>query len=547
MATAELKVDVEFFEELYDGADGWLTLWRPRKTAWWELPDMPQACEPNQYFGVCPRAEKLDGFERGDKSHILSVPCLWVDFDCDSEQKKKRHPSRELAEHIISELPIRPSTVVWSGGGFHLYWLLHEPEEPGKASRVLESWQRWIGQKPLRDYDLDSTFDLPRVLRVPGSTNTRYGEPRRVEVVERNGRRYSLDDFEQFVTELNEQVKSKREYKVADDLDVSESINPPIEKLEALLANSPEFKRVWLHKRDLPSASEYDMSLANYAAQALWSDQEIAALLVVHRRKHYPESLKKVTERLDYVARTIATARGDTNYDTSIRSLNGALDESTEPERAPEGAAPINTRQGTLDRLSCVFGVQVSRWIQYGDENAMYYLELSDGRRIRVGGAGAVITSDAVMRRVIYEATRVVMKKVKPQAWQGVTEALASIVEIEQQEEAGHIEGVRSLLETYLQRREVYHEDCRAIAVAGKMPFTDAGFVHLNMEDFRSWCGIVTRDKLSRSEVLTALQILGWESVRVHARPAPRARYWRTPLTDELYETIGIGQDGEDW
>jgi P4 family phage/plasmid primase-like protien len=62
----------------------------------------------------------------------------------------------------------------------------------------------------------------------------------------------------------------------------------PRHKFDALLANEPKFKASWERQRkDLSdqSASSYEMSLCNYAAQAGWSAQEMLALCIEWRRK----------------------------------------------------------------------------------------------------------------------------------------------------------------------------------------------------------------------------------------------------------------------
>jgi len=91
-------------------------------------------------------------------------------------------------------------------------------------------------------------------------------------------------------------------------LTVRPDAEPPAEKMAALLANAITFRRTWEHRRDRRwSLSEYDLSLASFAAAVGWSDQEIADLIVAHRRK-YGETRKGL--RVDYLRRTIAKARG---------------------------------------------------------------------------------------------------------------------------------------------------------------------------------------------------------------------------------------------
>ena len=83
------------------------------------------------------------------------------------------------------------------------------------------------------------------------------------------------------------------------------------------MENDQKFKRSWEHRRpDMqdPSASGYDQSLANIALAAGWSDQEIANLMIAHRRK-YGEDLtgcgRKVRRSAAvYGASTVSAAFG---------------------------------------------------------------------------------------------------------------------------------------------------------------------------------------------------------------------------------------------
>ncbi len=87
-------------------------------------------------------------------------------------------PNLDIARAIIDDLSAvlgtRPSAVTHSGGGLHPYWVIRD----GVVGRdvdlaaLLKRWGRLVkaaaeghGTKP------DSVFDLPRVLRVPGTYN----------------------------------------------------------------------------------------------------------------------------------------------------------------------------------------------------------------------------------------------------------------------------------------------------------------------------------------------------------------------------------------
>jgi hypothetical protein len=117
--------------------------------------DIANRAGANIYFGVNPRTEKV-----GDSEHVKTCRTLWADLD---------YKDAEIIKKNIAPLKafnIEPSYVVDSGHGYHLYWLLKEPMNPAEAEVVMRNLARVLGG--------DSTFDAPRILRVPDTLNVKY-------------------------------------------------------------------------------------------------------------------------------------------------------------------------------------------------------------------------------------------------------------------------------------------------------------------------------------------------------------------------------------
>lgn len=86
----------------------------------------------NLFFGVCPRPRK--GCERA--WHIRTVPALWADIDhCTPDEAVQRCEKAGLP---------RPSIIVNSGHGVHLYWLLVEPYVIDDAGLPRPIGQYWV-------------------------------------------------------------------------------------------------------------------------------------------------------------------------------------------------------------------------------------------------------------------------------------------------------------------------------------------------------------------------------------------------------------------
>lgn len=141
-----------------------------------EPPPTPQAAI-NVYFGVHPVSEIPTTNSRGEPrqpehvrsqiQHVAVINCLFAEFDA-----KDFGDSKDLALQHVRGLESQPSVIVDSGGGYHCYWLLSEPfvlNTDTNQERAKELQHRWVG----RVGGDPGAKDLARVLRVPGSRNTK--------------------------------------------------------------------------------------------------------------------------------------------------------------------------------------------------------------------------------------------------------------------------------------------------------------------------------------------------------------------------------------
>ena len=136
------------------------------------------------YFG--PAMCKTAG---GEKENVLGTKVLWVDID-----------------NPVKPLPtLPPSMVVFSGHGWHMYWVLDVPlldiESIETLNKIL------IEDIPTSD---KSCWNCNRVLRVPGTTNNKIVEaPIQVELKSYNPERvYTIADIK-VLSKLSRQEKHK--------------------------------------------------------------------------------------------------------------------------------------------------------------------------------------------------------------------------------------------------------------------------------------------------------------------------------------------------
>lgn len=187
---------IEFISMLGEGGQYqyfWCKNGTDKFTEWFpvdnELPSLP-ANKYDCYVSVNPTDKKKSKFKRAEIDDIIASNTLFADFDV----KDFGGSQDKTLEHIRS-LPIRPSVIVNSGGGYHCYWLLEQIEvfenedDRINFAKIQSAWVDYVGGDK-------SCKDLARALRVPGTLNYKYDPPHFVKFYRRNLKRlYNLDDL----------------------------------------------------------------------------------------------------------------------------------------------------------------------------------------------------------------------------------------------------------------------------------------------------------------------------------------------------------------
>ncbi len=120
------------------------------------------------------------------KENIVALRGWWADLD-----------TKDASEALdLARLPLAPTMVVRTPGGWHLYWLALDPMPCGDELRrdEHEAELKTIAQS-LKAFGGDAgACDVGRVLRVPGYLHKKE-EPRLVELVSVNGPRYTREQI----------------------------------------------------------------------------------------------------------------------------------------------------------------------------------------------------------------------------------------------------------------------------------------------------------------------------------------------------------------
>jgi hypothetical protein len=128
--------------------------------------------------------------------NAVAVKSLWLDIDC--KDSETGYPSLEAAADAIARFiddskMVRPTVIVRSGGGLHVYWTFDRALTPqawyALASALVEATKRH-GLK----CDTEVTTDAARVLRPPETLNYKTDPPRPVTMAG-TGKDYTVDEI----------------------------------------------------------------------------------------------------------------------------------------------------------------------------------------------------------------------------------------------------------------------------------------------------------------------------------------------------------------
>lgn len=181
----------------------------------------------NSYFGVCLRKPGTRiGFydekgHRGKEVDALSSTCVWADIDF------KVVPEEEVRK-LLKEFPLKPSIVVKSGGGVHVYWLLKKISEGDELKKVKDVNRALHGFLKCDK----QTVDLARVLRIPNTLNVKYAPHRPCEVSWwKPELRYALNDFDRILVVEKEKAATAEKTQEQHAPELPDEIRQKIELL----------------------------------------------------------------------------------------------------------------------------------------------------------------------------------------------------------------------------------------------------------------------------------------------------------------------------
>lgn len=466
-------------------------------------------------------------FTRISSDNSAGIMGLWADVDIadvDVHKKWNLPPDEAAAKDLLDRAGVPPSIVVHSGHGLQAWWLfqdfwLFDSESDRLAAADLSMrWNTTLRVRAAeRDWTVDSTFDLARVMRVPGTVNRKGGAALPVRLLELSGQRYGRDDFDPFCVDdgvlRRMGVTPDRSY-VVEGLRLHETAWPPGEKLDAMLEADPTFSASWNRKRrDLAdqSGSSYDLSLASIAVMAGWTDQEIADLIIASRRKHRDDVSKGL--RVDYVARTIARARDGQARDAAAESMEEVVEVLRHARREGDDEDVRSRRREAMDAIGRQLELEVVHFIKYTSEPPSYRMVTPAGG-VDLGGASGILGWPQ-FRESVAAATSRMIPRFKQGTWDRIAQAIFDSCEEQdvglESTESGQ---VQVWLSEYLMSKPPL--DSVSEAAETEYPYRDTDGVHVFGSSLKRWLWLSRGERTSNRELGRMLRQYGCVPFKVN-------------------------------
>lgn len=375
------------------------------------------------YYGVCLRRPNLLTKQRGKAQDCRGLPGLFLDIDIDTTNTlgtnahaaKNLPTSESQCGDIISTLP-EPTGVISSGFGWHVYWLFDTVHPIGYTDlpgfdRASEAFQRKaIAHANALGYHVDYTGNIDRILRVPGTKNTKAGLSTPVTALFTDGPRYgSLNELLQHADIDLRIVPGSSSQQPTNPQDVDASLLLPREEgtksqttdwIKDALSKlvKPESKELFdriLKGESFAEAGGRDATLQRVASIIAYvapdrDPRELATeILYESLEKFEPEDAGKYTQqdRVEWAAEKIARAQEDARRDrvSNERHNQGLADvllkqARSAPRRdqrlgpAPQGAYTDHEIDAFANQQNTVAANFAKRWIIQKGSNFYVYV-----------------------------------------------------------------------------------------------------------------------------------------------------------------------------
>jgi len=527
----------EFLDQVWADkpSDLYVLIWtlQDKHSRWFrnidEAAALVESCrDQDVYLGVGLSSRDYGPSRRCPSDEIAGIAGFWADFDLQSPAHAQKSLPKTIDEALgLVPKQFPPTLVVATGNGAHAWWLFKEPwifddaAEREGAANLVHRWHTLIKQCAQKlGWSFDRLSDLARILRIPGTVNAK--DPailKPVTLHSHTGGRYNPSDFDEFLSGVVAPIPTPQRPSLAAQsaLTVNPSASVPDDQLTRWMEADLRFRNTWLRQRhDLKDQSQsgYDLALADFGVAAGLTDQEIADLLVHHRRIHG----QRQRTRLDYFERTIAKARE--HAEAAVASVVAP------PPDASEDAG--DKRRLFLDELSRLFGVSIQEIRKITGKDPTYQMVI-EGQTLEFPSVGKLIDQRSLRLTLAAGLDRLI-PKIKPKDWERVAQMLLDALTVTDGGEENDLRGAAKLyLDHYLSETSFIDSIADQPVQTLRKPTVFEGHVAICTSDLQPHINKVFGHNLSLKAVASMLTAIGASNIRIRGSQFRDQSRWLLP------------------
>lgn len=259
------------------------------------------------FFGIQPREAK-----KGSDKAVKKLVSFWIDLDA-----KDHNNSKQKAKKSLHNFELEPSLLVDSGNGFHAYWILDEPwiieteSDREEITKISKAIHKITGG--------DSTFNVSRILRLPGTPNIKDATGKSTttdkslwkdcKIVSNSYKTYSVKEIKNYIPDSVETDVKPFEVDFKNP-----EYNNRIHSLQDLKKYVD--KNVLNRAERIPGKLENDRSANDYwiaikLYEAGLNDKEVYNSFVLFKNNNFDAGHKFRNRGDEYLERTLPKAKGE--------------------------------------------------------------------------------------------------------------------------------------------------------------------------------------------------------------------------------------------
>lgn len=212
MGIKKSEIQISYLENLHSSSQGFITRAEIQKEyKQWHFQYLELVKQDNDKENIYISMNTFFSTYRR-LEYLKELKALFLDIDCHKIGLTKEQVLMALDEDYIGKTIPNPTFTIDSGRGLYLIWLINKV--PSKALPLWNAIQKYFYNE-LKDLGADrAALDATRILRVPGSINSKSGTE--VRILEQYDYIYDLREIQNnYLPELKPKIDSKKKKRIS--------------------------------------------------------------------------------------------------------------------------------------------------------------------------------------------------------------------------------------------------------------------------------------------------------------------------------------------